>query len=752
MFGVALVVGMTFSCPVRANDVAEIGASARHIKEQTQLLRKQYLSASSFQGKHYAEERLIDGENYYRLKDYDRASIILMDVIENFPNHAAFPEALFYYADSLFLSRDYYGARTEFRRFIAYGERQGFKSYRLRVISRLVEVAIHLNDFQGVDAYIALFGSNLDAQAHYVKGKFFYFQKQYESAILEFGAVAGNTEMEMKAAYFAGATKVKQEDYDEAIKIFSNAVSKYAKVEGALPELVDLLYLGQGRLLYEKDFVENAAKAYGKINKYSPYYAVALYEAAAVQMRAGNTIGAERLLEVLTLAIPDSKYIPKAKLLRGHLLLSAGRYKDAEKVFEQTVDEFSPVQQMINRALKQSGDTGEFFDLLMAQSVDALNVSSAIPPEVVMWAGEEPEVKRAFVVTDDLSKARTYTKESDRLLGLIGAVVNSTSAVNAIPMLKDATRRAQRFRNELAHLESRLMIEVEEEFSSASSQQLSRQRQRMMNILTALPRDDKMYQKRENVAKQVYTHMRLELSRQEVLLDKLLAVIVGLERYISKPSYQAEVTKAMLDSYWSQLKRYRAGVETTRESIAQIKQDIEKAKYQIGVGGEQDRKDALFLDRWATLSKKYVSVIPSAGTDAKEISAAFRYISAARREIVLFRVDVDKLAGRKVSRIKRILDSERVKVKRYKAELADLNIEAREVVNGVARENFSGIRKRFHDLLLKADVGIVDIAWMRKEEHKNRSIQLSKRRTNELQKLDSHFNEMETLADIGDDE
>ena len=68
------------------------------------------------------------------------------------------------------------------------------------------------------------------------------------------------------------------------------------------------------------------------------------------------------------------------------------------------------------------------------------------------------------------------------------------------------------------------------------------------------------------------------------------------------------------------------------------------------------------------------------------------------------------------------------------------------MVTGVARENFSGVRKRFHDLLLRADVGIIDIAWMRKEEHKARSIQLSKERMKEIQELDEEFAGLSELS------
>lgn len=744
---ILVVLSAGFAKPVEAGAIADLEAAAKHIHANVSALRERYLKNGNFHGEHYPEERLIDGETHYQLQDYQRASIILLDVIENYPDNAAFPEALFYYADSLFLARDYYGARTEFVRFLALGDRSGVAAFRSAAIARLVEVAIHLNDFTNIEQYIDLLGQNMDARARYVKGKYLYFQGEYDRARVAFAAVSGNVELAMKAAYFVGVTYVKEDRLDEAAEAFGQATDTFKDVDSSRSNLMDLLVLAHGRVLYEKDFVENAISAYNKIDKYSPYYDVALYEAAAVHMRAGNTIGAERMLEVLTMAIPESRYIPKAKLLRGHLLLSAGRYEEAEKVFTQTVKEFSPVKKLMDKALEQSGSTGEFFDLLMARSLDSLNIQSVIPKEVVMWAGEEPEVKRAFVLTDDLGKARAYTGESERLAALIGAVINGSNPVNAIPVLRGTMRQNQQFRNQLAKLVVRLMVEAEEEYDSAKILRLKQERIRLGNKVTALPVSEKQFQARDQKARHAYDEMRRELTRNEGLIDKLLAVIVGLERYISKSDYRAAVSSQVMEGYWSQLNRYRAGVESIQERIDVLKVDIEKATYQIGIGGEQDKNDDRMVNKLFSLANQYARVIPASNRTTRRLSTAFTAVANAQRATEKLASEIEAQATRKVARLRIELRAEEVKIEQYKTQLDALHGEAKEVVNGVAKENFSGIRKRFHALLLKADVGIVDIAWMRKEEHKSRAMQLSKRRTHEIQTLERDFKEVEGFAD-----
>jgi len=84
------------------------------------------------------------------------------------------------------------------------------------------------------------------------------------------------------------------------------------------------------------------------------------------------------------------------------------------------------------------------------------------------------------------------------------------------------------------------------------------------------------------------------------------------------------------------------------------------------------------------------------------------------------------------------------------AELRALRQEAEEVVGGVTYENFTGVRKRFRDLVIKADVGILDVSWLRKEEHTSRGTDLSRARAKELRQLDEEFREVRGGSDAAE--
>ena len=51
-------------------------------------------------------------------------------------------------------------------------------------------------------------------------------------------------------------------------------------------------------------------------------------------------------------------------------------------------------------------------------------------------------------------------------------------------------------------------------------------------------------------------------------------------------------------------------------------------------------------------------------------------------------------------------------------------------------------QKRFYDLVLKADVGVIDVGWAEREEHRTRIELLTRERSRSMQSLDDEFREI----------
>ena len=75
----ALAIGL--GSVARAQDLRELNRELTDIEGDLEAVRGQPLRAQNVRSPTYVEERLTDGELYYRLQDYLRASIIFTDIV-----------------------------------------------------------------------------------------------------------------------------------------------------------------------------------------------------------------------------------------------------------------------------------------------------------------------------------------------------------------------------------------------------------------------------------------------------------------------------------------------------------------------------------------------------------------------------------------------------------------------------------------------------------------------------------------------
>jgi hypothetical protein len=83
-----------------------------------------------------------------------------------------------------------------------------------------------------------------------------------------------------------------------------------------------------------------------------------------------------------------------------------------------------------------------------------------------------------------------------------------------------------------------------------------------------------------------------------------------------------------------------------------------------------------------------------------------------------------------------------VKLAGYRQKITELDAETEVVVGGIAYANYQAVERRFYDLVLKADVGTIDVGWAIREEHRQRVDILTRERARTLQALDDEFHEI----------
>jgi hypothetical protein len=131
-----------------------------------------------------------------------------------------------------------------------------------------------------------------------------------------------------------------------------------------------------------------------------------------------------------------------------------------------------------------------------------------------------------------------------------------------------------------------------------------------------------------------------------------------------------------------------------------------------------------------------------AGSGGPRYDAAFSRLTAVERQLDQRDAEVAAVVQRRVSTMMAVVDEETANLVRYRAALGSLEGETEDVVGAITYLNFNRVHERFYDLVLRADVGKIDVSWARREDHRLRIDALTRERARELQALDDEFRDV----------
>ena len=316
------------------------------------------------------EQRLANGELLFRSKDYERATVVLSEIIEGYPDTPSYVDALWLRGETFYTSSEYLSARRDYRAIVKHGNEPRYASYVGKALARLVDVCIRIGDIDSLDEVFQNLGlvpsGQADAALTYAKGKAYYAKKSYGDAKAQFAAVPANPAFTHQAHYFLGLVAMKEAQAQNSAPAAAGAPAGTGKYKAAIDvfkqvtdlppdtdehrHVIDLAWMAIGRLAYEMEQFQLAAESYLKVGRESPEFDTMLYETAWVYVRLGDVQRAERALEVLSIADPDSSYLADGTLLRADLLLRAGAFDKALQLYTSVRGQYDPMRSKVESA------------------------------------------------------------------------------------------------------------------------------------------------------------------------------------------------------------------------------------------------------------------------------------------------------------------------------------------------------------------------------------------------------------------
>ncbi|MGK3986645.1 tetratricopeptide repeat protein [Sorangium sp. So ce136] len=728
-------------------------------------------------------QRIADAALLMGSRDYERAANVLNQVVEKYPDHpTAFPDALSMLGETYFRSKQYLSARRVFQRIVASGAEPRFAAYQAKALGRLVDICLRIKDYDALDAIFASMNSVPSGTAgsalSYARGKGLYVKKDFGGAKAALGAVDPQSEYFHQARYLLGLIAVKEAtpppeplkegDAPPAVPKtrYVAAIDQFQRVTqlpADTPEhrrVIDLAWLAIGRLFYEADQWAQAVQAYGHIDRLSPEFGTMLYELAWVYVRLGDVDRAQRSLEILAIAEPDSQNIADGSLLRGDLMLRAGRFEKALKVYEGVRATYDPMRVRVDAFLGSTSDPAVYYDKLSQEQLEALDTTSSLPPLAVQWAREAEDGPAAFAVIDDINQCRDLIKQSNELIEKLNAVLSSPNRVRAFPELRAGEERALALLNRVALARLALgqgMDDVEDGSLSGEIGSVRARRRALEKRLARVPVSDADFQERETQAIRQWNTQSQRLQQLTLQMDTLQATINGLRRVL-REGPQAGVVRdpASVARFEHELAQNERDLALYRQQTDVLRRQISAGRVQVGFGDQRFIEDAQTrkAHRDALTREVELAAAGAGGQDlaayAQRITPVLRAGDAADAKVEAALGEIEREVAQKSAGLRQIVGRETASVVHYSVQLEALDREARLVVGEVAMRNFGLVRDRLKNIILRADVGITEEAWEVREEQMTRVRSLQVERAREDRVLKEELNEV--LDDSGDPE
>jgi len=754
----------------------QIGAAQGGLGNIQQALNK------AKQGERSPEERIADASILMGSKDYARAANTLNAVIEKFPDHStAYPDALRLLGETYFLDGQYLSARRVFKRVVA-DTNPRFGPYQVKALRRLVDIAMRRREYGDLDDIFAAMDrvppAAVGSGLAYTRAKALFLKKDYAGAQSSLRSVDSKSEFSHQARYMLGVVAVKQatpppvklKDGEEPPRIppkrYANAISLFNQVTQLPPDtpehrqVIDQAWLAVGRLFYETDQWNQAVQAYNHIDRTSPEFSVMLYELAWVYVRLGDVDRAQRALEVLAIADPDSENLADGALLRGDLMLRAGQFAKSLKVYEGVRDRYEPMREKVDLFLGATSDPSVYYDKLSALDTDTLGTDSELPPLALRWAREAEDGPAAFSVIDNVAECRQLIKESNEMIERLNTVLNSPNRVRAFPELKAAQEHATSLLNRTGIARLALgqgMDDVDDDDFSGDFAVARRDRRALEARMRRIPISETDFQKRDAQATKQWNKASQGVQRLTLEVDQLQAIVNGLRRLLKEGPAQGVVRDpASVERLQQELVENERDLVLYRKQMDELRRLVRAGKLQVGFGDQRFIEDARVREAHREALNREVG-LAAQGAGGGDLTGYARRIQPllnkadatdSRAESAL--AELEKQVEERTIGVKKQVATETTNIVGYTVRLDELDDQARLVVGEVAMRNLGLVRDRMKNIVMRADVGITEQAWEVREEQITRVRALQVERAREDRLLREELQEV--LDDSGESE
>ena len=717
-------------------------ASLKEIDAEFENNLKRYLSLNISDADYRLSpsKKMKKGDFFFGKGDYATSAGIFYSVTVSVPDSDALKyEALYKLGESLFMQKNYISATRYYETLLA---SYGNADLKAKALKRLIFMSYSLGEYAAAEKYYDQFvqgGNNIyaDQELLYYFAKSLFFAGKTEEAVKLFSSVNKESEFYPQSRYFLGVTALRDKKLEEARTFYEEILSL---PEGAgyhdFRNIRELAGLAVARIAFELDDQETASNYYLPTAFDSRSFPQAYYELSWTFIKRDQFENAVDTLRIVKNVAPYSRIASQAEILEGTLLVKMGRFGEALVLFNSIVSKYTKYQDELfsidGKAFLASGRSGKVSDFLLPYS-----------PAVRSILQDSKKFSETVALNDTIIELEEELKRIEDLEKKIVTMAGNKNSAALFPPLKVAAKGVMTLRNKIAVVKNSLVMARNgfagtglTEEQRGEFEKLDSEKRKLLEIdNTVSVAHERIRERAEEYGDKVVKldeRMHLVSMQLESLAERLDLLIASYseERNSEKEN---DNDKELLDQIGQEREKFNA---LSAESDA-CQSEIDDEKNGLVLGGTLIEAENEIMDSFNGIVARQQSIIGSSSDrrEAPEVEALIEEADRLDAKLADFYNRLNDSMKGIIAELGTSYEQEKSNVEAYKSELLRAKREVEEMAVLAIYSNMNTARNIFADLVLQGDLGLIDVAWEKKEESTSEIMRLKTKKATEIQQL-----------------
>jgi hypothetical protein len=715
------------------------------------------------------DDRATWGAVYHLGKQYDRAALALYGAVESSPGSDAVEaqaESIYLLGDSLYELGNVGAARVYFERLLRL-PRHGFLD---EAILRLMAIAADDGRFDDVDRYFAEYvgvvGASVPGQVRYLRARSDFLAGRDDGALQELARIPTGDAWDLRSRYLRTAILTRQDRLAEALGVVDDALKQ--PVKGAADvDVRELLLLARARLLYELDRLGESIDAYQEIGLESRHLPKMLYEVTLTYVRRGQLAlrpvegdgltdvarrdrarveykKALRQLEDLR-ALDDGGDNADVDLLAASLMLQVRDFDGAHERFSDVVARFEAADREIQRLADDADVRARILtDILALERDPRATLTSPLPAVAARRAARQKDVARSVAAFKALQQARAELDELDRLIGSLERTLSpdNPARAEAFQTIHSAVERSQAIVNAATSLRVRTLA-AERALARPSPEMKARldalagERAALEQRLLAAPQSADAVAARRAAWQERLTALEQTIHEVELVVGRLRAGVTATSWLAQR---EPGLSPAQREAARLEAERVGRDVQDAEATLAGLKQESAAMKAALATAGGAASGEELLRRQLHDVVSREREVLREARDPAQAaVLARLDRTDAGVLEVLnrtgAFRARLDGVVDARVADARAMLGTEREALEAWRRTLEGIEANAGDLRGQATSVALERVRREVSRIVLRADVGVIDTAFARKQAETEAIGSLQRARALELTDL-----------------